>query len=159
MNPSRKRQRARASFLGLVALPASLLAPPTVAEAQAQAIPAQVPAKYDAGAAAKGAVVYVRYCVSCHGAGARGDGPLAGDLRVPVPDVTTLAARSGGRFPEARVRRIISGGEVLHGHGTADMPAWGDAFKKTEGTDARTPQEAIRNLTHYLWSLQRETGK
>ncbi len=58
-------------------------------------------------AAAKGAVVYVRYCVSCHGKDARGDGPLAADLRVPVPDMTTLAARNGGRFPEERVRRII----------------------------------------------------
>jgi hypothetical protein len=43
----------------------------------------------------------------------------------------------------------------LRGHGTPDMPAWGDAFKRTEGTDAPTPKQAIRNLTHYLWSLQR----
>jgi mono/diheme cytochrome c family protein len=116
---------------------------------------AQAQAKPDASAAAKGAVVYVRYCVSCHGKDARGDGPLAADLRVAVPDMTTLSARNGGRFPEERVRRIIESGEVLRGHGTADMPAWGDAFKKTEGTQASTPQEAIRNLTQYLWSLQR----
>jgi mono/diheme cytochrome c family protein len=116
---------------------------------------AQTAGKPDAAAAQKGAVAYVRYCVSCHGKGARGDGPLAADLRVAVPDVTTLAARSGGRFPEERVRRIIENGELLRGHGTEDMPAWGDAFKRTEGTLARTPQEAIRNLTHYLWSLQR----
>jgi mono/diheme cytochrome c family protein len=119
------------------------------------AVPALAQAKHDASAAAKGAVVYVRYCVSCHGKGARGDGPLAADLRVPVPDMTTLAARNGGSFPEERVRRIIQSGEALRGHGTPDMPAWGDAFKRTEGTDARTPEEAIRNLTQYLWSLQR----
>ena len=119
------------------------------------AVPAQAQTKPDASAAAKGAVVYVRYCVSCHGKDARGDGPLAADLRVPVPDMTTLSSRNGGRFPEERVRRIIESGEVLRGHGTPDMPAWGDAFRKTEGTDARTPQEAIRNLTQYLWSLQR----
>ena len=134
--------------LALVAAPVALLAAAAVAEAQA-------PAKHDASAAAKGAIVYVRYCVSCHGKGARGDGPLAADLRVAVPDMTTLAARSGGSFPEARVQRIIQSGEALRGHGTPDMPAWGDAFRKTEGTDARTPDEAIRNLTHYLWSLQR----
>lgn len=116
---------------------------------------ARAQASHDPAAAAKGAVVYVRYCVSCHGPGARGDGPLAADLRVTVPDMTTLAARNGGRFPEARVERIIQSGEVLRGHGTADMPAWGDAFKRTEGTGASTPQEAIRNLTQYLWSLQR----
>ena len=123
--------------------------------APGRGLPAQAQTKPDASAAAKGAVVYVRYCVSCHGKDARGDGPLAADLRVPVPDMTTLSARNGGRFPEERVRRIIESGEVLRGHGTPDMPAWGDAFKKTTGTDARTPQEAIGNLTQYLWSLQR----
>jgi mono/diheme cytochrome c family protein len=134
--------------LALAAVAGALLAPGAVAQAQAQA-------KHDPDAAAKGAVVYVRYCVSCHGKGARGDGPLAADLRVAVPDMTTLAARSAGRFPEERVQRIIESGEVLRGHGTPDMPAWGDAFKRTEGTDAPTPKQAIRNLTHYLWSLQR----
>lgn len=119
------------------------------------AVPARAQAKHDPDAAAKGSVVYVRYCVSCHGKDARGDGPLAADLRVAVPDMTTLAARNGGPFPVERVRRIIESGELLRGHGTPDMPAWGDAFKKTGGTDARTPQEAIRNLTQYLWSLQR----
>jgi mono/diheme cytochrome c family protein len=144
--------RIGALCLALAALPGARFGPLAVAQAQAQA-------KHDASGAAKGAIVYVRYCVSCHGKGARGDGPLAADLRVAVPDMTTLAARSGGRFPEARVQRIIESGEVLRGHGTPDMPAWGDAFTKTEGIDARTPKEAIRNLTHYLWSLQRESGK
>ena len=118
------------------------------------AVAAQAQTQPDATAAGKGAVVYVRYCVSCHGKEARGDGPLAADLRVAVPDMTTLSSRNGGRFPEERVRRIIESGEVLRGHGTPDMPAWGDAFRKTEGTDAHTPQEAIRNLTQYLRSLQ-----
>jgi mono/diheme cytochrome c family protein len=140
-------QPRRIAFsLSSVAAAVALLAA-TAAGARAQ--------EADPAAAAKGAVVYVRYCVSCHGKGARGDGPLAADLRVAVPDVTTLAARSGGRFPAARVERIIASGELLRGHGSEDMPAWGDAFKKTGGTEARTPQEAIHNLTHYLWSLQR----
>ena len=47
----------------------------------------------DAAAAAKGRVTYGRYCVSCHGPQAKGDGPLARDLRVSVPDLTTLAQR------------------------------------------------------------------
>jgi mono/diheme cytochrome c family protein len=142
------RQRWSSNFrIALVAVPLGWLA--------ALGPTALAQAKHDPAAAAKGAVVYVRYCVSCHGPGARGDGPLAADLRVPVPDMTTLAARNGDRFPEARVERIIRSGELLRGHGTADMPAWGDAFKRTEGTGASTPQEAIRNLTQYLWSLQR----
>ena len=144
--------------LRALALPRALVAVSGVLVATLAAVPALAQAKHDPSAASKGAVAYVRYCVSCHGKDARGDGPLAADLRVAVPDMTTLSVRNGGRFPDERVRRIIESGEVLRGHGTPDMPAWGDAFKKTEGTDARTPQEAIRNLTHYLWSLQR-SGK
>jgi mono/diheme cytochrome c family protein len=115
--------------------------------------PAFAAEKADAG---KGRIVYTRYCVACHGAAGRGDGPLASDLRVPVPDLTTLAARSGGSFPADRVRKIIEGAERLRGHGTADMPAWGDAFKRTEGIEARTPRQAIDNLAAYLRSVQRE---
>lgn len=110
--------------------------------------------KLDAAAAAKGQLTFVRYCVSCHGPSARGDGSLAGDLRVPVPDLTTLSSRSGGKYPYERVVRIITSGEVVRAHGTPDMPAWGDAFKGTKGTEEATVTAAIRNLNHYLWSLQ-----
>lgn len=115
--------------------------------------------KPDPGAAAKGEIVYVRYCVSCHGRTGRGDGPVADDLRVPVPDLSTLAARNSEVFPFDRVARIIEISEPLRGHGTPDMPAWGDAFKKTKGTESATPKQAIHNLTHFLRSLQRDTGQ
>jgi mono/diheme cytochrome c family protein len=102
----------------------------------------------------RGRTVYLRYCVTCHGDGARGDGPLAKDLRVPVPDITTLAARSGGIYPEERVVRIISKGNEVRGHGSEDMPAWGSAFNRTDGIEAPV-DEAIRNLARYLGSVQR----
>ena len=104
--------------------------------------------------AAQGRVVYVRYCVSCHGKEARGDGPLASDLRVRVPDLTTLALRSGGVYPEDRVIRIISKGNEVRGHGSEDMPAWGPAFNRTDGIETAV-DEAIRNLARYLGSVQR----
>jgi mono/diheme cytochrome c family protein len=112
----------------------------------------------DAAAAAKGQVTYTRYCVPCHGAHAKGDGPLANDLRVAVPDLTTLAQRSGGKYPFERVVRVIQGSETLRGHGTTDMPAWGDVFKKSKGTGEATVDAAIRNLSHYLWTMQ-QPGK
>ena len=115
--------------------------------------------KPDAGAAARGRLVYVRYCVSCHGSEARGDGPLAQDLKPPVPDLTTLASRHSGQFPFERVERVIELGEPMRGHGTSEMPAWGEAFKRTKGIEAPTPKQAIRNLTQYLWSIQRTDGK
>jgi mono/diheme cytochrome c family protein len=111
------------------------------------------------GAADKGKLTYARYCVSCHGPGARGDGPLAKDLRVAVPDLTTIVARNAGRYPAERIQRIIENGEPVRGHGTPDMPAWGDAFKKTAGSEASNPREAILNLTEYLRSLQPKESK
>jgi mono/diheme cytochrome c family protein len=143
----------------VVILAASII---PVAVAAPQAAPAPAPKEgptFDSAAASKGASTYQRYCAVCHGPSARGDGPLASDLREPVPDLTTIAARSGGKFPTERVQRIISSGENLRGHGSEDMPAWGDAFKRTTGLDGATPNQAIRNLTHYLWSLQRSAAK
>jgi len=123
--------------IGLVLAPASLPAADTAA-----------------AAAARGRVTFGRYCVACHGPQAKGDGPLARDLSVPVPDLTTLAQRNGGKFPSERVLHVIQGGETVRGHGTADMPAWGDAFKKTKGTGEATSDAAIRNLGQYLRTLQ-----
>jgi len=112
-------------------------------------------ATLDRAAAAKGRTTYQRYCVACHGPEARGDGPLASDLRVPVPDLTTLAARAGGTYPYDRVGRIVRSGELVRGHGSEDMPAWGDVFKRTKGTGEATTAAAVRNLAHHLWALQR----
>jgi mono/diheme cytochrome c family protein len=103
---------------------------------------------------AKGRIVYLRYCVSCHGKDARGGGSLAKDLSVPVPDLTTLATRSGGVYPGDRVVRIITRGNEVRGHGTADMPAWGPAFNRTDGIETAV-DEAIRSLALYLGSVQR----
>ena len=41
-----------------------------------------------------GAAVYKTYCAVCHGAGAKGDGPLADSLRVRPPDLTCWPGRT-----------------------------------------------------------------
>jgi len=109
----------------------------------------------DAAVVTKGQVTYLRYCVACHGKTARGDGPLATELQVGMPDLTTLAARNGGKYPYDRVVMVVEKGDILRGHVVQDMPAWGDAFKKTAGTEEPTVGAAIRNLANYLWSVQR----
>lgn len=145
-----KRCAVRALFTSVAA---------SVALAGGLAPAAYAELKPDAKAAAKGATLYVRYCASCHGPAGRGDGPLANDLRVPVPDLTTLSTRGSGAYPYERVVRIVESGELLRGHGNADMPAWGDAFKRTKGIDPETPLEAVRSLAHYVWSLQRSGSR
>ncbi len=113
------------------------------------------PTKPDLAAAAKGKITYERYCASCHGPEARGNGVIAADLRVPPPDLTTLASRSGGPFPFDAVAQAIDGRKTTRGHGSPDMPVWGEVFARTQGTDAPSPASAVGRLTHYLWTLQR----
>ena len=123
----------------------------------AGAVRAAAPEKPDLAAAVKGKVAYQRYCTSCHGRAGRGDGSLAGDLRVAVPDLTTLARRSNGSYPFERVVSVIDGRKPARGHGTPDMPAWGDAFTRTDGTPVASPEEVVQAVAHYIWSLQAAT--
>ena len=106
-----------------------------------------------------GAELFERFCASCHGTGARGDGPVAGSLNTAVPDLTLIANRYGGEFPVALVRDVIDGrGIDTRAHGTRAMPVWGYEFWVEEGGDVGA-QTAVRNainkLIDYLRSVQR----
>ena len=104
-----------------------------------------------------GAGIYKTYCAVCHGKGARGDGPLAANLRHAPPDLTALAKRNAGKFDDARVYRMIDGRDPLKGHGGADMPIWGDAFKRSsEGNSEKAVKERIDALVVHLKSRQRK---
>lgn len=67
-------------------------------------------------------------CASCHGADAKGDGPVSKQLRTPPTDLTTLAKNNNGVFPTNAVYEIIDGRKTVSGHGTRDMPIWGERF-------------------------------
>jgi len=130
---------------------------PTLALALALAAPvaAEEPAQDDPGGAA-----YAAFCATCHGALAMGAGPTAPLLTVPVPDLTTLAARSGGTFPLARVLAQIEGRDALLAHG-APMPIYGGAFDRggrvtveTGAGPVETPR-AARDIARWLEARQR----
>jgi mono/diheme cytochrome c family protein len=108
-------------------------------------------------AAASGAQSFKIYCASCHGTAAKGDGPLAQHLKVPPADLTAISQRNGGQFPFDDVRKKIDGRESVAGHGTTDMPVWGDAFKTTDTEEQA--QKRIDDITHFLWSVQVVTGE
>jgi len=111
-----------------------------------------------------GAKQYAEHCAICHGAAAKGDGPLAELLIAPPPDLTGLSARNGGTFPEERVYRTIDGRADIRAHGTRAMPAWGSAFraKAEEAADPSTgpvnPENVVTarilSLVRYLESIQ-----
>jgi len=104
-----------------------------------------------------GSDLFHTYCASCHGSSARGDGPAADAMRVRPPNLTQLASRNGGVFPAARTQRIVDGRDV-GAHGTADMPVWGDAFKRHDGLDEAGVKARIETILRYLESIQERTG-
>lgn len=105
-----------------------------------------------------GEEIFDRFCASCHGVSARGDGPVARSLNVVVPDLTSIAVRYG-EFPAARIRDVIDGRGIDTGaHGTRAMPVWGYEFYLEEGADITaqsTVRDAINRLVEHLRSLQR----
>ena len=102
----------------------------------------------------RGDNLYKAYCASCHGDDAKGNGPLAASMKVAPPDLTLISVRNGGKFPLARVDRIISGEEALpSGHGARSMPVWGPVFSQVT-RDQDLGRVRIDNLARYLRDIQ-----
>ncbi|MBM3763009.1 MAG: cytochrome c [Acidobacteria bacterium] len=81
-----------------------------------------------------GKELYVAYCASCHGMDLKGKGPVAGALKDPVPDLTTIQKRRGGKFVVADLEKFILGeGELKAAHGSVEMPVWGACFPACGG--------------------------
>jgi mono/diheme cytochrome c family protein len=93
------------------------------------------------------------YCATCHGADARGNGPVASALKRTPPDLTILANRNRDVFPRDRVNAVLTGaGRTVSAHGTTEMPIWGPLFRAFE-SDARV-RVRIDNLVNYLETVQ-----
>jgi mono/diheme cytochrome c family protein len=106
----------------------------------------------------QGERLFRTHCASCHGADARGNGPMADQLRSRPADLTQFAVRNGGIFPADRLREIIDGRHVTS-HGARDMPIWGDVFRYRGGEgDKRSITERIEAIVRYLGSIQERRG-
>ncbi|MDA9412296.1 MULTISPECIES: c-type cytochrome [unclassified Bradyrhizobium] len=77
-------------------------------------------------------------CASCHGADARGKGPVSNQLRTPPADLTMLAKNNNGVFPADAIYETIEGMKTVPAHGSREMPIWGERFNP------------IVNLPHYV---------
>lgn len=103
--------------------------------------------------------LYARFCASCHGAQGHGDGVVASSFRIMVPDLTRIARRHGGKFPDEQIHRIIDGRRTLPPHGSREMPVWGFEFR-TQNAEKPDPQHStdqmIQRLTDYIRSMQME---
>ena len=98
---------------------------------------------------------YQVYCVSCHGAEGRGDGMIAKSLKKRPADLTTIAQRNGGVFPNDRVFKAIDGRQTNNSHSATDMPAWGEVLAKSSGSvGAENTAARIEALVKYVQGLQ-----
>jgi mono/diheme cytochrome c family protein len=75
-----------------------------------------------------GASQYQARCAACHGASGKGGGPAAKGLKLSMPDLTTYAARNGGKFPTDLAWQKIDGRPVGWDFERA-MPQWGSTFR------------------------------
>ena len=103
---------------------------------------------------ASGQEMFNTYCAVCHGKDGKGAGPAASALKKAPADLTTLASRNSGKFPDLKVSRYIEGLDQVDAHGTRDMPMWGEMFRSIDKSNASITQMRVSNLTAYVKSLQ-----
>ena len=107
-----------------------------------------------------GRYLFEKFCKTCHGPRAMGDGPQASSLTPKPANLTTLRQRNKGTFPFWEAYRMIDGRVDVPGHGTREMPVFGVWFRipddevsiETEWADQ--VRGRIWQLLSYLASIQ-----
>ena len=101
-----------------------------------------------------GKQMYTSYCAPCHGTDARGKGPVAGALKTPPTDLTTLAKANHGKYPDNHIVSVLRFGTEVSAHGAADMPVWGKVFASMSRPNSQDADLRTANLIRYLESVQ-----
>ena len=104
-----------------VTTPEPPAAKPAVQQPATPAPPATPPAT-GGGDAAAGAKAYAIYCVSCHGVGGKGDGPVGKTLNPPPADHTDT--KYIGSLTDEHLYKVINKGGVAVGKSPLMAP-WG----------------------------------
>lgn len=108
---------------------------------------------------------YTTNCASCHGPGGKGDGPFNEFLRQTPKDLTVLSKNNDGVFPFQRIYDWIEDPEGVRGHGTQEMPIWGDRYREQLTDKAYDPfgagfNETVRarilELVFFIASIQEQ---
>jgi mono/diheme cytochrome c family protein len=109
---------------------------------------------------------YMSNCAACHGADAKGAGPVAAVLSIKPSDLTKISKKFNGKFPEEHIYKVIDGREMINPHGDTDMPVWGHrymsmAYEKAGEVPHELDAQAlafgrITSLVGYLESIQAE---
>jgi len=86
---------------------------------------------------AQGEQLYKDNCMSCHGPGGAGDGPVVSTLETAVPDFTDPTTMLGASS-------ALLHGKIIRGGMGTGMPNWGTIFT----------EEQTWALIDYLWTFQ-----
>lgn len=139
-------------FTGLAIGAVALVALIGVTAAQQPGAPTIKQGQFNAIVSVEGKANFVAYCAACHGVDGKGGGPAVPALKVPVPDITTMAKRYG-KFDELAVVNLIGGASRMPAaHGSVDMPIWGPLFRSQGSDQAATLR--VRNLAAHIGTLQ-----
>src|SRR5690348_9880341 len=99
-----------------------------------------------------GQEMFKTYCATCHGPDGKGNGPAASALKKPPADLTQLARKHNGKFPDAYVAaKLKSVDQPVHG--SKEMPVWGPLLSSVSHSEAEA-QLRISNIVAYIASIQ-----
>lgn len=141
------RHRSWVPWFLMIGCLSLLIAPLMAQQTKVQQAPAP------ATNAASGEEMYKSYCASCHGPRGKGDGPAASAFKTAPSDLTMLAKKNNGKFPDDKVKTVLRNG-VSPAHGSAEMPVWGPVFSAVSQNSQQIVTLRISNLTDYVQSIQ-----
>jgi mono/diheme cytochrome c family protein len=103
-----------------------------------------------------GRQMYQDYCAACHEMDGTGSGPAAEFLKVPPPDLTTMAKRHNEKSVALKTKSVLVFGSGSKAHGALEMPLWGQLFNSLTGPERQVVQLRIGNLSEYVESIQKK---
>ncbi|MCK0149176.1 cytochrome c [Marivita sp. S6314] len=137
------------------AFPTRLMMACAAALAGAACTPDEMPQPTD------GRALFIENCAVCHGADGKGNGPMARATQPAPADLTLIAVRNGGVFPEVEVLSTIDGYARSDMSGP-DMPEFGALLQGDlvpldtgDGVMTPTPRKLVA-LLEYIESIQQE---
>ncbi len=104
-----------------------------------------------------GEELFMRYCATCHGESASGNGPASASLKQPPANLRQIATRNSGTFIAHDVAAYIDGRSRVMAHGSPEMPIWGRKLDdRTEkiAEETKLAPGSIYLIVEYLRSIQ-----
>ena len=138
---------------------AVLVALATVGALSAIGVPARAESGPSAASIEEGKQRYMKYCATCHGPSATGDGIAASTFKTKPTNLTLLAKQNGGKFPTMKVVDIVKGDTPIAAHGGREMPVWGDILGHPLDSHMYKQDEVdlkILPIANYLQSIQQK---